>query len=181
MTLTDWLILQQTTHFQLLNALVKSLFEYDLRDPAVRRDEKRGEAWKFFQDMNASGLDRTLLVSQDDVASGLSAAERTAVLQTVRKASVDYYPQFHLEVARFIRLWIDVGADLPYPVKRILGPPGSQYRKRAENSDEWNSYSAYEAAAGGGASGFLEAANQNLIRLKEWYRPTAGGNYDFQL
>ena len=99
----------------------------------------------------------------------------------MRKASVDYYPHFHLEVARFIRLWIDVGADLPYPVKRILGPPGSQYKKRAENSDEWNSYSAYEAAAGGGASGFLEAANENLIRLKEWDKPTASGDYDFQL
>jgi len=62
-------ILEQTTHFQMLNALVKSLFEYDLRDPAVRKDEKRGEAWKFFQDMNASGLDRTLIVRQMRVST----------------------------------------------------------------------------------------------------------------
>jgi len=59
----------------MLNALVKSLFEYDLRDPAVRKDEKRGEAWKFFQDMNASGLDRTLIVREVRATTQLGAAK----------------------------------------------------------------------------------------------------------
>jgi hypothetical protein len=47
----------------MLNALGRALYEYDLQDPAVRNDEKKGDAWRFFQDMAASGLDRTLVVS----------------------------------------------------------------------------------------------------------------------
>lgn len=47
----------------MLNALGRALYEHDLQDPAVRAGEKKGDAWKFFQDMAASGLDRTLAVS----------------------------------------------------------------------------------------------------------------------
>lgn len=48
----------------MLNALGRSLYEHDLQDRAVREEGKKGEAWRFFQDLVASGLDPTLVVSK---------------------------------------------------------------------------------------------------------------------
>ena len=103
--------------------------------------------------------------------------------QTVRKASYEYYPHFHLEVAKFIRLIVDVGFDLSYPVQRLLCAPPAQYRKREERVQDRTSYTTYEAAArgGGGGGGFLDTANNNVALSREWDRPSGGGNYDFQL
>jgi hypothetical protein len=100
-------------------------------------------------------------------------------LQTVRKASVDFYPQFHLELAKFVRLAIDVGYELSYPVKRSLCPPGSKYRKRDET--DTGSYAAYEKAAGGGASNLLNQVNEDVARRLDWIQPVQAGNYDFQM
>ncbi len=50
--------------------------------------------------------------------------------QTVRKASIEFYPHFHLELARYIRHCQDAQLELPYPVKQILTSPPEQYRQR---------------------------------------------------
>lgn len=101
----------------------------------------------------------------------------------MRKASVDFYPHFHLEVAKFIRLAIDVGADVSYPVKRLLCAPPAQYAKREEQVLTRSPFTSYQLAAGvgGGSGGFLDTANEKFASSREWERPTAEGNYDFQM
>jgi hypothetical protein len=47
----------------------------------------------------------------------------------VRKASTDLYPDFHLELARYLKLAIEAGYDLPYVVKALITPPPDQYRR----------------------------------------------------
>lgn len=90
---------------------------------------------------------------------------------------------------------VDVGAELSYPVKRLLCPPSAKYRRHEETYDEWASSSsadAYQVAAGvdrgsgvnGGNHGrevLLSSANQHVARGRDWIHPTGQGNYEFQM
>lgn len=50
-------------------------------------------------------------------------------IQTVRKASTDLYPEFHLELARYLKLASEAEFDLPYVIKTLITPPPDQYRR----------------------------------------------------
>lgn len=100
--------------------------------------------------------------------------------QTIRKASVEFYPQFHLEVARLLRLAADIGFQLPYPIKRLMCPPIEKYRKR-ENA--LSHYEAYAVAGGNtrnGGQSNLDVANEDVARRRQWEKPMDAGNYEFQ-
>ncbi len=124
--------LLQTTHFKLLNAISLALFEEDMLDPLIRQDLKTGQGWQFHADLMMSGMDRLLVVSLPHLR--LPTLLNFNLCQTVRKASVDFYPHFHLEVARFVRHAIDANLKLPYPVQRLLGPPCEKYRRRVSGT-----------------------------------------------
>lgn len=52
-----------------------------------------------------------------------------ACTQTVRKASTDLYPEFHLELAKYLKLASEAEFDLPYVIKSLITPPPDQYRR----------------------------------------------------
>lgn len=113
--------------------------ETDIQDPQVREDVTKGEAFKFHEGLFASGMDRILAVSLSSRCNANAAMgpltvllNRTALLccfQTVRKASVDFYADFHLEMAKYILLAQQSEAKLPYIVEKLLAPPCEKYRK----------------------------------------------------
>jgi hypothetical protein len=91
---------------------------------------KTGQACQFHADMMFSGMDRILCVSlrvcNFDSAAGINPTSR---VQTVRKASTDLYPEFHLELARYLKLASEAEFELPYVIKTLITPPPDQYRR----------------------------------------------------
>ena len=47
----------------------------------------------------------------------------------MRKASTDLYPEFHLEIARYLKIALEAEYALPYVVKALITPPPDRYRK----------------------------------------------------
>jgi hypothetical protein len=116
----------------MLNALSVALAEQDMLDPTIRQNMRKGQAWQFHADMMMSGMDRILLVRRSLIRrdSRLPLTAHRIRPQTMRKASVDFYPHFHLEMARYVRHMQDAQLELPYPVHHSLGTPPERYRKR---------------------------------------------------
>ncbi|KDR78820.1 hypothetical protein GALMADRAFT_137817 [Galerina marginata CBS 339.88] len=109
-----------TTQLKLVNAISKSV-EF-LNMPK----ENELSAYRFHTDLFLSGFERIILIS--------------------RKASTTYYPNLHLELARYIAYATRAGYELPYTVARLVGLPPPAHAKNPQAS-------AAQAAAGGSGSG----------------------------
>ncbi|KAJ9094493.1 hypothetical protein QFC21_006032 [Naganishia friedmannii] len=157
-----------TSHFRLINTLTRTLIEQDIENEAIRKDMRKGEACKFHAAMMFSGMDR--------------------ILCTVRKASTDLYPEFHLELARYIKLAVDTEFDLPYLIRALITPPPDLYRKpqrtvtlqhhegqtSRRNLREQDNYRSAQ---------LLRATpTQSTVQTTQWLpTPTEKGDFDFQL
>ncbi|KAG8859288.1 hypothetical protein FRB96_004503 [Tulasnella sp. 330] len=86
-----------TTHFRLLNTLCRAAM--DLQLPAT--DET--SAYQLHVNLFESGLEKIILTS--------------------RKASTIYYPNLHLEIARYVVHATQARFELPWSVSRLVGPP----------------------------------------------------------
>ncbi|KAF5382020.1 hypothetical protein D9615_004437 [Tricholomella constricta] len=92
-----------TTHMKLINAI--STATADLNLP---KDHDHS-AYRLHTDLFLSGLERIILIS--------------------RKASATYYPNLHLELARYIDHAVRSGYELPYTVSRLIGAPPTALAK----------------------------------------------------
>ncbi|KAJ9119640.1 hypothetical protein QFC22_003349 [Naganishia vaughanmartiniae] len=157
-----------TSHFRLINTLTRTLIEQDIENEVIRKDMRKGEACRFHADMMFSGMDR--------------------ILCTVRKASTDLYPEFHLELARYIKLAVDTEFDLPYLIRALITPPPEPYRrsqrlmpfrhhedqtsrKLHRHQDDYRSVQVLGATS-----------TESVAHTTQWLpTPTEKGDFDFQL
>ncbi|KZW02898.1 hypothetical protein EXIGLDRAFT_738169 [Exidia glandulosa HHB12029] len=101
-----------TTHFRLVNAC--ALAALDLRVPA----EHPHSAFKFHQDLQASGIER--------------------IIATARKASTAYYSTLHLEIARYVSLAARSGFEFSAGFMQLVGPPPAGMLKGASPATKQN-------------------------------------------
>jgi hypothetical protein len=102
----------------------------------------------------------------------------------VRKASTDLYPDFHLELARYLELAIEAGYDLPYVVKALITPPPDQYRKASPRNAQHcqgqtqspRPRAVYVERPSHGSHATQAASTTNWLAT-----PTDIGEFDFQL
>lgn len=101
------------SHLRLLNALCKAC-------PAGN------DAFELHNDLFMSGLDRVLLVSCTSPTLVNCVKSLTRALgcsnKTLRKCSTTYYPQVHLELARYIDVCISSGYPLHAHIRKYLEP-----------------------------------------------------------
>lgn len=110
-------------HLKFLNAIASYAQTLNLNK------EHEHSAFRFHQDMLASGIERILSVRQwfSPHPSKLIAV----VPQIARKASSTYYPTLHLEIARYVAAAGLSGADIPWSLSRLIGPPPTAMRKQS--------------------------------------------------
>ncbi|KAF8150869.1 armadillo-type protein [Crassisporium funariophilum] len=92
-----------TTQLKLVNAIAKCVEGMNMPR------EHELSAHRFHTDLFLSGLERVVLIS--------------------RKASTTYYPNLHLELARYIAYAMRSGYELPYTVDRLVGMPPDVHAK----------------------------------------------------
>lgn len=162
-----------------------------MADEAVRQDMKKGQACQFHADMMFSGMDRILCVSPACPRARSTDLELTfgTCIQTVRKASTDLYPEFHLELARYLKLATDAEFDLPYVIKSLVTPPPDQYRRiglgssASQSQSQPSRHHQSRPHAMYVQSGPLNAYQaQGAAHATSWLpTPTDIGEFDFQL
>lgn len=105
--------------------------------------------------------------------------------QTVRKASTDLYPEFHLELARYLKLATDAGYDLPYVVKALVTPPPDQYRRvlhRDTQRGQPRNQSPRPRAVYIQEHSAHSSRTTQVVSTTNWLAtPTDIGEFDFQL
>ncbi|RDX57101.1 hypothetical protein OH76DRAFT_1424700 [Lentinus brumalis] len=95
-----------TMHFKFINAIASYAQTLNLNK------EHEHSAYRFHQDMFASGFERILAIA--------------------RKASTTYYPTLHLEIARYVYAAGRAGLDIPWSLSRMIGQPPTAMRKQHE-------------------------------------------------
>ncbi|KAJ9106755.1 hypothetical protein QFC19_003067 [Naganishia cerealis] len=179
-----------TSHFKLINTLTRTLIEQDLAKDGIRKDMRKGEACRFHSEMMFSGMDRILCVSM--ILFGQTGCcaliDLYGALQTVRKASTDLYPEFHLELARYIKLARDAEYDLPYVIKALITPPPQPYRRSALTSTGQQyggqtSQHRHQNQHNYRSMQLLDTANGDCtVQSSQWLpTPTEKGDFDFQI
>ncbi|KAF8907264.1 armadillo-type protein [Gymnopilus junonius] len=113
-----------TTQLKLVNAIAKSA------EVLSMSKDSELSAYRFHTDLFLSGFERIILIS--------------------RKASTTYYPNLHLELARYIAYAARAGYELPYTVARLIGLPPSAH---AKNPVPKNSAQGAGPQGSGGTSG----------------------------
>ncbi|KAF7965950.1 hypothetical protein HWV62_40752 [Athelia sp. TMB] len=97
-----------TTHMKLVNAISRAAADLNLPK------EYEHSAYRFHQDLFASGIERILLIA--------------------RKASTAYYPTLHLELSRYLQFVAHARLELPWTLSRLMGPPPTAMCKPGRGS-----------------------------------------------
>ncbi|KAI5119012.1 hypothetical protein M0805_004421 [Coniferiporia weirii] len=99
-----------TTHLKFINGVAKSAAGLNL----PKDDEL--SSYRFHSDLFASGIERIILVA--------------------RKASTTYYPNLHLEIARYVSLALQAQFELPWTLSRTIGVPPAGMAKPGRSAKD---------------------------------------------
>jgi len=96
--------------------------------------EHEHSAYRFHTDLFLSGLEHIILASRPFTLTLLKLINLYIknYLQISRKASTTYYPNLHLELARYIPYATRSGYELPYTVARLIGMPPAAHAKNPQ-------------------------------------------------